>query len=404
MKRIVLMALVGASMTVGIRAMDVVVTKDAIDVLKDNIVRAGNTNDHGRSLDQLLGNLRAGTLEALSRRFGASVLAKVAELEQQQTDLNLEDLHANCALLQSMYKALDNNSLAYLSAQSSIKALRDRKVALLKAAAGPTQEDVERQCKAEEARVAEEARLTELKIQLVQAYKNDTDGRDLGALLSRMNTFTDLQPLCRFIKRDVFKLVDVLKEKGTEASFEELDEVMALLITLEKNMDAEYQTYCGMRSAIRSIKKEKVRLIELANAPTAEELEQRRIEREKKEAEEREAKYAPVKQKLFVAWDAAERDTSEAVSRAVTNHFAERGRSGCQIVRAEPIWEFLDWLLLEALTKAQEVLDNPAAATVEQIKEALILVCAFFKHSHERDVTATSYRILLEKLFDERTK
>lgn len=102
---------------------------------------------------------------------------------------------------------------------------------------------------------------------------------------------------------------------------------------------------------------------------------------------------------LLTAWVKAERDKRHVVAAAVESHFAERGPSGCQINTPEPIWEFLQWLAPEAFAKAKAILDNPEVATVDQVREALALLAAFFGQASKQDNDANSFFVRLESIY-----
>lgn len=376
-----------------------------LDNLRTQLVRAYKGGAYGNTFDAVVGSITPSDLTALCRHISAPVLAAVTRIEQQQTDASLADLNETLALLRVLLKNLDDNYLKYIVAQSRVQAIKDRKLALLKEAAGPTDEDEQRRLWLEKKRLAVEASCAALRLRIVEAYQNDD--QKLRVLLGGLRPDV-LSNLCRRIAAEVLEKAVILEQKELDANINDLDEVLALLCALIKNMDEKYHHYISVQMTLNAIKNQKLCIIKAGAGPTVAELAKIRSAQHEAEAREVEkiARYTTLRQLLFATWKDSERDKRDCVSRVVQKFFAQKAQDGsCMIiVYPEPIWEFLDWLLTDAFEKAQAVLEKPEAATVEQITEALILLAAFFKQAHTHEVTSNSLYLRLATLHWNRTR
>ncbi len=322
-------------------------------------------------------------LMSLASQIKQEVLEKVARVQQQQTEATMDDLDEALALLWVLVKGEELYVGEYSTLKQSITTIRSQKLALLKAAAGSTAEELERKRLAEAGRLAEEKRLEELQAQVVQAYKSET----LDRLLDTMS-LDDLRKLSTRVQGKVIEQVAMIERLQTEATLDDLDETLALTILLQRNYDDE-QKYWKMNVTFRNIKEEKQRLLRAAVGPTPEEQEHLRLGaiRIQEEAQKLEADYNALKERIIDAWKQMQRPHREKIS-SIVNDWA--GRSGLVPIELSVIWEFLDWLKPAIFARAHAIVDTQEDATIDQIDELLALLATFYQSSHKDFVEAHS--------------
>ena len=192
----------------------------------------------------------------------------------------------------------------------------------------------------------------------------------------------ELQAVARTLnKDDVLAKVAEIERQGTEASFDDIDEALALLWILYRGRELKQDQFMLTQSKLHKIRREKEALIKAAAGLTVKELE-RQLE-EQKRAQEQLAQYTGLKDKIIATWR-----ESKSPKKMMITDVVRKELSGPKGIESYKLVVFFSWLEPDTFKRAQALIDNPEVATITQIDDLLALLAALSDTANSQSLNA----------------